>query len=68
VLIGVALRALARLGLWCQIADAAGLPAFVPLLLYGVIMVVIPLTDVSGALLAAKPFKCSKTEAGWFPN
>ena len=52
LLIGIALRALAGLGLWL-IADATGLPALVPLLLYGVIMVVIPLTDVSGALLAA---------------
>jgi predicted MFS family arabinose efflux permease len=52
LLIGIGLRAVAGLGLWL-IADAAGLPALAPLLLYGVIMVVIPLTDVSGALLAA---------------
>ena len=52
MLIGIGFRALAGLGLWL-ITDTAGLPAFVPLVLYGVIMVVIPLTDVSGALLAA---------------
>jgi Na+/melibiose symporter-like transporter len=52
LLIGIGLRALAGLGLWL-VADAAGLPALVPLALYGIIMVVLPLTLVSGALLAA---------------
>ncbi len=52
LLAGIAARAAAGLALWL-VADLAGLPIFVPLLIYGVIMVVIPLTDVTGALLSA---------------
>jgi predicted MFS family arabinose efflux permease len=52
LLVGIGLRALAGFGLWL-VAGTTGLPALVPLVLYGIIMVVIPLTDVSGALLSA---------------
>jgi hypothetical protein len=52
LLIGTGLRAFVGLGLWL-VAGIAGLPPLVPLVLYGVLMVVMPLTDISGALLAA---------------
>ena len=53
LLVGIAIRGLAGLGLWI-VADIADIPALVPLALYGAIMLMIPLTDVSGALLAAR--------------
>ena len=53
LLVGIAIRGLAGLGLWI-VADIADIPAIVPLALYGAIMLMIPLTDVSGALLAAR--------------
>ena len=53
LLVGIAIRGSAGLALWI-IADIADIPAIVPLSLYGAIMLMIPLTDVSGALLAAR--------------
>ena len=53
LLVGVAIRGLAGLGLWI-VADIADIPVILPLALYGAIMLMIPLTDVSGALLAAR--------------
>ena len=52
LLIGIAGRAAGGLGLWL-IAEASDLPALVPLLLYGVLMITMPLTDTTGSLLAA---------------
>jgi MFS family permease len=52
LLLGVAGRGVAGLALWL-VADVSGLPVLVPLLLYGAIMIMLPLTDTTGALLAA---------------
>jgi MFS family permease len=52
LLVGVTIRGAAGLALWF-LADVADLPAIVPLAIYGAIVVALPLTDVTGALLAA---------------
>lgn len=51
LLVGIGLQTLAALGLWL-ISGMTGIPALVPLAIYGVIMLMLTLNDVSGAVLS----------------
>ena len=52
LIVSIALRGLAGYAFWL-IANMTTIPSLVPLALYAIIMVALPLTDISGALLSA---------------
>lgn len=52
LIVSIALRGLAGYAFWL-IANMTTIPSLVPLALYAIMMVALPLTDISGALLSA---------------
>lgn len=52
LLLGILLRALCGLALWV-LAEQRDVPQLVPLAVFGFLLLVIPLTDITGSLLAA---------------
>lgn len=66
LLVGIGLQTLAALGLWL-ISDMTGIPALVPLAIYGVIMLMLTLNDVSGAVLSTStsPIGPSSGQGGY---
>jgi predicted MFS family arabinose efflux permease len=66
LLVGIGLQTLAALGLWL-ISGMTGIPALVPLAIYGVIMLMLTLNDVSGAVLSTStsPIGPSSGQGGY---